>query len=37
MKIDKNSYLKGFGIVVIILALVRCVFPSLGSGSRWSE
>lgn len=37
MKIDKNSYLKGFGIVVIILALVRCVFPSLGSGSRWSQ
>lgn len=31
MEIDKNSYLKGFGIIVIFLALVRCVFPSLGN------
>ena len=29
MIITKNQYLKGFGIIVIILALVRCVFPSL--------
>lgn len=25
----KNKFLQGFGIVVIILALVRCVFPSI--------
>ena len=29
MKITKNQYLKGFGIIVILLALVRCVFPSV--------
>ena len=29
MIITKNQYLKGFGIIVIILALVRCVFPSV--------
>lgn len=29
MIISKNQYLHGFGIVVIILALVRCVFPSV--------
>ena len=26
---SKNKFLKGFGIVVIFLALVRCVFPSI--------
>ena len=25
----KNKFLQGFGIIVIILALVRCVFPSI--------
>lgn len=34
MKINKNSYLKGFGIVVMILALVRCVYPSLGGSHQ---
>lgn len=34
MRIDKNSYLKGFGIIVIILALVRCAFPSLGDSQH---
>lgn len=29
MKVTKNRYLAGFGITVIILALVRCVFPSV--------
>ncbi len=29
MLISKNQYLKGFGITVLILALVRCVFPSI--------
>ena len=29
MKITKNRYLEGFGIVVILLALVRCVYPSV--------
>lgn len=30
MKVTKNKYLAGFGITVIILALVRCIFPSVG-------
>ena len=29
MKITKNRYLEGFGIIVILLALVRCIFPSV--------
>ena len=29
MIISKNQYLHGFGIIVIVLALVRCVFPSV--------
>lgn len=29
MLISKNDYLKWFGIIVVILALVRCVFPSV--------
>ena len=29
MLISKNDYLKGFGIIVVILALVRCVCPSV--------
>jgi len=29
MVISKKQYLKGFGIVVIILAMVRCVFPGV--------
>ena len=29
MLISKNDYLKGFGVIVVILALVRCVFPSV--------
>lgn len=28
-KVTKNRYLEGFGIVVIIFALVRCFFPSV--------
>ncbi len=28
-KITKNRYLEGFGIVVVLLALVRCFFPSV--------
>ncbi len=28
-KVTKNRYLEGFGIVVVILALVRCFFPSV--------
>lgn len=28
-RITKNRYLEGFGIVVVILALVRCFFPSV--------
>lgn len=27
MKISKNRYLQGFGIVVLLLALVRVIFP----------
>lgn len=29
MKITKNRYLEGFGFIVILLALVRCIFPSV--------
>jgi len=29
MKVTKNKYLAGFGVTVIILALIRCVFPSV--------
>ncbi len=29
MKLTRNRYLLGFGIIVVILALVRCVFPSV--------
>ena len=29
MKITKNTYLKGFSCVVLALALIRCVFPSI--------
>lgn len=28
-RITKNRFLQGFGIVVILLALVRCIFPSV--------
>jgi hypothetical protein len=29
MKLSKNRYLQGFGIIVILLSLVRCIFPSI--------
>lgn len=29
MKISKDRYLQGFGVSVLVLALVRCVFPSV--------
>lgn len=29
MKVTKNKYLAGFGVTVIILAIVRCAFPSV--------
>ncbi len=34
MKIDKNTYLKGFGVCVIVLALVRCIFPSVAESGK---
>lgn len=34
MKITKNRYLQSFGIVVIILALVRCIFPSVAESEH---
>lgn len=33
MKVTKNRYLQGFSIVVVMLALVRCVFPSVAESS----
>ena len=36
MKITKNGYLQGFGVTVLILALVRCIFPSV-SRSQLSD
>lgn len=34
MKITKNKYLEGFGIAVFVLALVRCIFPSVAETKR---
>ncbi len=34
MKITKNGYLQGFGVAVIVLALVRCAFPGVTSSSH---
>ena len=31
MKVTKNRYLAGFGLIVMILALVRCVFPPMAA------
>ena len=33
MKITKNTYLKCFSCIVLVLALVRCVFPSVSRQS----
>lgn len=32
MKISKTRYLQGFGIVVVILGMVRCVYPRIATG-----
>ena len=38
MIISKNQYLHGFGFLVILMALVRCVFPSVaGSLNQQGE
>lgn len=38
MMISKNQYLHGFGFMVILLALVRCIFPSVaGSLNQQDE
>ena len=38
MMISKNQYLHGFGFIVILLALVRCIFPSVaGSLNQQDE
>lgn len=29
MKISKNRYLQGFALTVVLLAMIRCVFPSI--------
>lgn len=34
MKITKNTYLKCFSCIVLVLALVRCVFPSVSRQSN---
>lgn len=34
IRITKTLYLKGFAIIVILLALVRCVFPSVATGGN---
>lgn len=33
MKVSKNRFLQAFGIITVILALVRCAFPQI-AGSR---
>jgi len=37
MKITKKGYLQGFGVTVLILALVRCAFPSVSRSSLIAE
>ena len=37
MIISKNQYLRGFGITVIVLALVRCAFPSIAGSLNEKE
>jgi len=34
MKITKKKFLQGFGIVVIILGMVRCIFPQMAYTSK---
>lgn len=34
MRITKKRYLQGFSIVVVVLALVRCVFPGIAEGNE---
>lgn len=34
MKITKKGYLQGFGIAVLMLALVRCAFPGVANSSK---
>ena len=31
MKVSQKRYIQGFGIVVVVLGMVRCVFPTLGT------
>lgn len=33
MKVSKNAYLQGFGVVVIVLALFRCAYPRVAMSS----
>lgn len=37
MKITKNGFLQGFGVTVLILALIRCIFPSVSNSSLIAE
>lgn len=37
MKITKDKYLQGFGVIVLVLALVRCIFPSVAGQTELSH
>ena len=37
MKITKTTYLKAFAAIVVVLALVRCVFPSVAEPRQGAE
>ena len=34
MKLTKNRYLQGFAIAVVLLAIIRLVFPEVAEGER---
>ena len=35
-RITKRKYLEGFIVTVLVLALVRCIFPSIASDRKLS-
>lgn len=37
MNITKNRYLQGFGVTVIVLACLRCAFPTIAEGNSAGE
>ncbi len=29
MKISKNRFIQGFGVIVVVLGIIRCTFPNI--------